>query len=84
MATLPDERIWLRPGFQDQLHAFCGFGPCLLGLDVVDQILIRRPPQESNYEATLGQVIEHGELLGHAHRIVQRDDRAQHGDLDIV
>src|SRR5215470_15280662 len=84
MTALPDERIGLRPGFQDQLHAFCGFGPCLFGFDIIDQILIRRPPQEPHHKATLRQVIEHGELLGYAHWIVQRDDRAEHGDLHIV
>ena len=84
VAALPAERLRLRPGLEDQLHALVGALPRLLRVEVVGHGLVRRAPQKSDDQATLGQGVEHGQLLGHAHRIAVRDDGAEQGDRDLL
>src|SRR5262245_831319 len=84
MAPLPAEGLWLRPRLEDEFHAFVGPLPRLGGVEIVRHGLVRRPPQEPDHQAALGQRVEHRQFLGHAHRVAVGHDRSEQGDLDPV
>ena len=39
---------------------------------------------EAGVDPALGQVVEHGDLLGHPQRVVGREDERQRGELDLL
>ena len=39
---------------------------------------------EPGVDPALGQVVEHGQLLGHPQRVVSREDQRQRGELDVL
>jgi hypothetical protein len=49
-------------------------------VDVVDPELVGRAAQRQHDQPAAGQLVEHGDFLGHPQRVVDRDDRAEPGD----
>lgn len=80
MASLPAERLGLRPGVPDQQQRLFEDRARLGRVDIVRHVFIRRATHHAGNYASIRQRIEHREFLGDTHRVKDRDIRPEQRD----
>src|SRR5262245_48530903 len=83
LALIP-EGAWRRPALDDQVMGLLEALKVLSGVDAAMQALDGRTTHEARDDAAAGEAIEHGDLLRHAHRVVDGDDVAKDSDLGLL
>jgi hypothetical protein len=73
-----------RPALDDQVMGLLEAREVLRGVDAAMQALDGGAAHEAGDDAAAGKAIQHGDLLGHAHRVVDGDDVAEDGDLGLL